>query len=350
MNILIWGTSGLAERVLKSLKAGRVIGFIESIPKSDQWMGLPIFAPNNIVCSYDKIIVASTYGNEILDLIYKNEIPIEKVCFIHISYSSRIDCIENYCKIKDLIDERMAVCIAGYEEDQNNYVVQDRLRYNRLNKRKTLEAFAENDKFIFTEKYDNAGAISNYFWQDLWAARLIHEAAPAKHYDIGSRVDGFVAHLLSFRKEVFLVDIRPLTEKIEGLNFVQADATNLDGISDNSIESLSALCSLEHFGLGRYGDKIDPEACFKAFEAIQYKMRRGGIIYISVPIGREHVEFNAHRIFYAETIVEAFSQMELLQLDCCNGGKIEYDIDIHKYDNDNRKGCDRFGLFRLRKK
>ena len=60
---------------------------------------------------------------------------------------------------------------------------------------------------------------------------------------------------------------------------------------------MSALCSLEHLGLRRYGDKIDPEACFKCFDAIQKKARKGGKLYISVPIGKECVEFNAHLFF-----------------------------------------------------
>ena len=74
--------------------------------------------------------------------------------------------------------------------------------------------------------------------------------------------------LLSFRKNVILIDIRPLGKEIDGLEFIKADATNLENIDDNSIESISALSSIEHFGLGRYGDEVDPEACFKCFEAI----------------------------------------------------------------------------------
>ncbi len=47
------------------------------------------------------------------------------------------------------------------------------------------------------------------------------------------------------------------------------DATELKQFSDECIESLSALYSLDLFGLGRYGDPMDPESCFKCFECIQ---------------------------------------------------------------------------------
>lgn len=117
-----------------------------------------------------------------------------------------------------------------------------------------------------------------YLIQDLWAAaKIFEDGYNGKHYDIGSRVDGFITHLLAFGKKVVLVDIRPLPYYIKNLSFIQADATDLSEFEDNSIFSMSALCSLEHFGLGRYGDPIDPNACFKAIKAIQ---RRANCMYL----------------------------------------------------------------------
>src|SRR5258708_35341646 len=47
------------------------------------------------------------------------------------------------------------------------------------------------------------------FHQDLWAARMVFEQRPSRHVDVGSRIDGFVAHVLPFML-VTVVDIRPL--------------------------------------------------------------------------------------------------------------------------------------------
>ena len=105
------------------------------------------------------------------------------------------------------------------------------------------------------------------------------------------------------------------------------------------------MCSLEHFGLGRYGDPIDPEACFKCFDNIQKKLKKGGKLYLSLPIGKERVEFNAHRVFCASTIVECFSNLKLKEFSCAAEGKIEYNVDLHKYDNDSHNGEYRYGLF-----
>src|SRR5262245_51188927 len=47
--------------------------------------------------------------------------------------------------------------------------------------------------------YGGAAGVArgHYFYMDLWAARKIFKAAPSRHVDIGSRIDGFVAHLLT---------------------------------------------------------------------------------------------------------------------------------------------------------
>lgn len=228
----------------------------------------------------------------------------------------------------------------------------DMQQYQLLNKNKN---FMIEKKYLYPCIYDkdeNAGSLEHYFWQDLWASTLITENNPEIHYDIGSRIDGFIAHLACQKKKIVLIDIRPLEAKIKGVHFIQSNATTLENIENESIGSLSALCSLEHFGLGRYGDPIDPDACFKSFESIQRVMESDGQIFISVPIGIEHLEFNAHRVFYPSTIVESFNEMDLQEFSVINPNPdgIEYNVNIHKYDNElGIKGL-RFGLFHFKKR
>src|SRR3546814_10903240 len=90
-----------------------------------------------------------------------------------------------------------------------------------------------------SDYHQSAGEVGgHYFHQDLWAARTVFEQRPATHLDVGSRIDGFVAHLLSFMP-VTIVDVRPLDSHISELTFVHADATNL-----RSEEHTSELQSL----------------------------------------------------------------------------------------------------------
>ena len=107
------------------------------------------------------------------------------------------------------------------------------------------------------DRYEEGGATkSEYFWQDLLVARWICAARPEKHVDVGSRVDGFVAHVASFR-EIEVFDVRPITTAIPGIVFKQADLMQgsiaADIAGEGYCDSLSCLHALEHFGLGRYG-------------------------------------------------------------------------------------------------
>lgn len=141
-----------------------------------------------------------------------------------------------------------------------------------------------------------------YFWQDLHVARQIHNAKPEKHVDIGSRIDGFVAHVASYR-EIEIFDIRPVTTLIPGVIFRQADLMNSSKLFNEYCDSLSCLHALEHFGLGRYGDPIDPQGYAAGLRNMAKILKCGGVFYLSVPIGQERVEFNAHRIFDPRSLV-----------------------------------------------
>lgn len=173
---------------------------------------------------------------------------------------------------------------------------------------------------------------SHYFMQDICVAQKVMRANPVRHYDVGSRIDGFISHLLVFRSNVTVIDVRPLKEKIEGLSFICADATNMSCIDDGSVESLSCLHALEHFGLGRYGDPVDAEACFKALCSFERILKHGGILYLAVPCGRkDRVCFNAHRIFSPHTIIDSVPDLTLLSFEVINNFAIE-SVDLDRTD------------------
>ena len=151
---------------------------------------------------------------------------------------------------------------------------------------------------IFGDYDEQAGQMSgHYFHQDLLVAKFVHDANPRRHIDVGSRIDGFVGHVATFR-EIELVDIRPLkADQYPQIRFLQADLMQpqpeLAGIAD----SVSSLHALEHFGLGRYGDPINPQGHVTGFRNIARLVAPGGKLYIGLPIGRAtEVFFNGLRI------------------------------------------------------
>ncbi len=184
--------------------------------------------------------------------------------------------------------------------------------YRRQNDLPTLRPRLRDAFPILTDMSDSAGVTGgHYFHQDLWAARKIFARKPEQHLDIGSRTDGFIAHLLTFMP-VTVVDIRPIKSHIRGLTFLQDDASQLGNLAAGSVDSLSSLHAAEHFGLGRYTDPIDPRGCFKFMSALERVLAPGGRLYFSVPVGRERLEFNAHRVFSVATILASFPALELI--------------------------------------
>lgn len=157
------------------------------------------------------------------------------------------------------------------------------------------------------DRYEEGGTTkSEYFWQDLRVARWIFDANPNRHVDIGSRVDGFVAHVASFR-EIEVFDVRPITTVIPGIVFKQADLMrreSLPGAGKGYCDSLSCLHAIEHFGLGRYGDPINPEGYQRGIENMVTLLAPGGIFYLATPIGQQRVEFNANWIFDPRNIIQ----------------------------------------------
>lgn len=167
---------------------------------------------------------------------------------------------------------------------------------------------------VLSDWSDQAGAGSGaYFHQDLLVARRIHEAKPKRHIDVGSRFDGFVAHVAVFRR-IEVLDIRPMNAKIHNVTFLRADLMEGTAQFASSTDSLSCLHAIEHFGLGRYGDPIDPLGHLKGFNSLIRMLEPGATFYLSFPIGRPAVEFNAHRVFHCQEVL-SWPGSELLRLE-----------------------------------
>jgi len=164
--------------------------------------------------------------------------------------------------------------------------------------------------FIWQDKSLKSGVMEgHYFHQDLYVAQKIFLNNPLKHLDIGSRIDGFVAHVATFRK-IEIIDIRYQTSSVKNINFKQLDFMDENSIPSNYCDSVSSLHAIEHFGLGRYGDPIDYYGHIKALKNISKILKPNGKFYFSVPIGPQRIEFNAHRVFSIDYLLEILNQIE----------------------------------------
>jgi len=206
---------------------------------------------------------------------------------------------------------------------------------------------AHNYPILDDYKKQAGTASGHYFHQDLLVATFVNKANPMRHIDVGSSIDGFVAHVASYRSiEVF--DIRPLTIiGHEQIKFVRGNLMELDNSLIESCDSLSCLHALEHFGLGRYGDPIDPNGHLKGFSNLHKMLKKDGLLYISFPIGDSGVHFNAHRVFDPEAVIEwGKDKFELVRFDYVDDtGDLHCNVSLPSVPN-LTYGC---GIYTLRK-
>ena len=158
-------------------------------------------------------------------------------------------------------------------------------------------------------------------WTDVecaYAAAELAKCKPQHILDVGSYrhfVLGLGAHY-----DVTCLDIRPKM-KLLGEKRIALDVRDLSTIND-SFDAVVSLCSLEHIGLGRYGDAYDIEGDRKAFIEIGKVLTTGGHLIFSVPITMQQaILFNAHRL-YNHSKLEQF---------CKDGGFVVEDESIFQF-------------------
>jgi hypothetical protein len=208
---------------------------------------------------------------------------------------------------------------------------------------------------VLSERFENSGVGSgSYFHQDLYVAQQIYAASPARHVDVGSRVDGFVANVATFR-EIEVFDIRPLQTSARNITFRRRDLMTEASAFDDYTDSLSCLNALEHFGLGRYGDAVDYHGHRTGWRNLTRMLSRGGTLYFSVPFSkRQRIEFDAHRIFCLPYLLDEligvyYDVTSFAFVD--DAGEIHHDVDPHagmaRYSFHLEMGC---AIFVLRKR
>lgn len=164
---------------------------------------------------------------------------------------------------------------------------------------------------IFFQRTLNSPFDRHYTYQAAWAARYILRERPAEHVDVSSQVP-FVAQLAA-TVPVTMFEFHKPDIELDGLTLREGTVVDLP-LADRSVRSLSCMHVIEHVGLGRYGDPLDPAGTDKALRELCRVVAPGGSFYLSVPVGRERVAFNAHRVCDARKMAAA-AEREGLSLD-----------------------------------
>ncbi len=161
---------------------------------------------------------------------------------------------------------------------------------------------------ILGEDTVNTDFDRHYIYHPAWATRIVTKIKPEFHVDISSALT-FVT-MLSATVPVRFYDYRPAKVKLDNLFCGQAELHKLP-FADNEIKSLSCMHVVEHVGLGRYGDDIDPLGDLQAMSELKRVLAPGGDLLFVVPIGQPKIMFNAHRVYGYDQIIDGFEGLTL---------------------------------------
>lgn len=189
-----------------------------------------------------------------------------------------------------------------------------RTQYDFLKQQETQteRRFLLAEKDFFPQLNDSTTTTNfdrHYVYHTSWAARVLKEMNPQLHVDISSTL--YFCGILSAFIPVDYYDYRPAELYLTNLESKKADLVNLH-FEDDSISSLSCMHTVEHVGLGRYGDPLDYDGDIKAVNELSRVLAPNGDFLFVVPVGREaKIMFNAHRIYTKELVIKLFQSLNL---------------------------------------
>ena len=128
---------------------------------------------------------------------------------------------------------------------------------------------------------------------------------------IGSISPWIEAILLNLNNKVTTVEYNVPESKYPNLNCV--DYFNDFQKTEKKYDSIITFSSIEHSGLGRYGDPLDPNGDIKTMDDIHKNLKDDGILVWGAPVGQDAVVWNAHRIYGKKRLPLMFNKFKQLE-------------------------------------
>jgi SAM-dependent methyltransferase len=149
---------------------------------------------------------------------------------------------------------------------------------------------------------------------------------------IGSRTPWYESMCLSQGGTPITIDYNPILARSQRLKTVTSEEFRQ---RPSRFDRVLCVSSIEHSGLGRYGDPLDPDGDLKAMTELGRMLNPGGILFLTVPVGPDRVIFNLHRIYGPQRLPKLLSGWERLE--------------VAGWDGDHRSPVDCEPVFLLRK-
>ncbi len=187
----------------------------------------------------------------------------------------------------------------------------------------------DKDHFLGTDgwSYDRRESKNYYPETDIWLYEALekHPISGKELLIIGSEEPYYEGIAINAGANVTMVEYQKVTSAHPRLNTMTADEFNENNrLFDGAI----SISSVEHSGLGRYGDPLDPDGDLKAMKALAGRLRKDGLCYLAVPIGIDQILWNAHRVYGRARLPLLIRGFEIV--DSFGLVDSDFDVDEHK--------------------
>jgi len=168
-------------------------------------------------------------------------------------------------------------------------------------------------------QYDSAGQPSwsgttERIIERAWVLRHLSDVPPgARIVDLGCSESTLGLELASNGYHVTGVDVRDYRLQHPNLQFVRADIGS-SPLSADTYDLAIALSTVEHIGLGAYGDEPGRTSDRKALEELFRVLKPGGRLLITVPFGRYAVT-PLHRIYDADSFKSLLTKFQIIRIE-----------------------------------
>jgi SAM-dependent methyltransferase len=181
---------------------------------------------------------------------------------------------------------------------------------NLYDSNKYVRAFAQ--KLGFTRPI-NVDVLSSRIVEYPWVLSNFPFSTTNKVLDVGSSGSQLPIMLVGLGQKVWTIDIRHYEYKDASANLtsIQGDARKTS-FEDEFFDVVIAVSTVEHIGLGRYGDKKDNEGDKETLKEIRRITKSNGTLLITVPFGRQcdTPEYRVYDIARLHSLLQGFKIMK----------------------------------------
>jgi Flp pilus assembly protein TadD len=198
------------------------------------------------------------------------------------------------------------------------------------------EAYPPVEAIIYDEKIVNGflkevgNKATNYYGiTDKWLyqaiEKYIYVIKDQRVVVMGSRQPWYESICMHYGGKVTTIEYNKIISKYPLLTTITPSEYDKNPITFDAALSIS---SFEHDGLGRYGDPINPKGDLEAMKKMKTILNRGGILFLSVPVGKDTLVWNAHRIYGKVRLPLLMEGWQIIDTFGYDDNLLDFDFDI----------------------